>query len=115
MPIKTYVTAVDPTSVGSLQVEDKEILEVLGTQETAVAVQLQELLGSVTEAITASLEVESQLTLEVTGSISLKAEGGVKYLFFNLGAEAGATGTMKVVLSTTLRPKVEIKPANTGG
>jgi hypothetical protein len=70
---------------------------------------LQELFNSVTEAITASLEVESQLTVEITGSVSLKAEGGIKYLFFNVGAEAGATGAMKVVLSTTLKPKAEIE------
>lgn len=109
MPITAYVTSVDPGSVSSLQLEDKEILETLGHQETAVAVQLQELFGSVTQAITASLEVESQLTLEITGEVSLKAEGGVKYLFFNLGAQASAAGTMKVVLSTTLRPKIESK------
>ncbi len=106
MPIRAYVTTVDPNEVSSLQVEEKEILPTLG-QEKSVAVQLQELFAAVTDSITASLEVESQLTLEITGSITLKAEGGVKYLFFNVGASAEAAGTMKVTLSTTLKPKFE--------
>lgn len=107
MPIKTYVTTVNPNEVSSLKTDEKEILTTLGPQEEAVAVQLQELLSSVTQAVTANLDVESQLTLEVTGSVTLKAEGGIKYLFFNVGAEVGATGTMKVVLSTTVKPKTQ--------
>jgi hypothetical protein len=93
----------------SFQIDEIETLETLGPQEKAVGVQLQELFSSVANSITSSIEVESQLTLEITGSISLKAEGGVKYLFFNVGASAEASGTMKVTLFTTLRPKVEMK------
>jgi hypothetical protein len=109
MPIKAYATTVSPETAKSLKVEDKEILKTLGDQDKAVAVQLQELFSSVVESITASLEVESQLVVEITGSVSLKAQGSTKYLFFNVGAEAGATGTMKVALTTTLKPKAEIK------
>lgn len=109
MPIKAYATTVSPDSAKSLRVEDKEILKTLGDQDKAVAVQLRELFGSITESITASLEVESQLVVEITGSVSLKAQGSTKYLFFNVGAEAGATGTMRVTLTTTLKPKAEIK------
>jgi hypothetical protein len=108
MPIKTYVTTSPVESVSSIKTEEGEILTTLGTPEEAVAIQLQELFGSVTEAITASLEVESQLAIEITGSISLKVQGGAKYLFFNAGAEASTTGTMKVTFSTTLKPKAEI-------
>jgi hypothetical protein len=105
MPIQAYVTTIDPAEATSLKIEDQEILPTLGPDEEAVAVQLQELFTAVTQSITASLEVESKLTLEITGSISLKIQGGVKYLFFNVGGEAGTTGTMKVTLSTTLNPK----------
>ena len=111
MSIRTYVTTVDPNTVSSLQTDDGEILTTLGPQEEAVAVQLQELFSSVIETVTASLEVESQLTVEVTGSVSLKAQGGIKHLLFNIGAEAGATGAMKVILSTILKPKIEYNHA----
>ena len=107
MTIKTYITTVDPKETNLFEAEKGEILDTLGQQEEAVAVQLQELFTSVTEAITDSLEVESQLTIEITGSVSLKAKGDVKYLFFNAGAEAGTNGGMKVVFSTTLKPKTE--------
>jgi hypothetical protein len=107
MPIRTYVTTVDPSEISSLDTEEGQIdiLSTLGTEEDAVAVQLKELFSSVTEAIADSLEAESKLTIEITGSISLKAKGDVKYLLFNAGGEAEKTTGMKVVLSTTLQPK----------
>ena len=105
MTIRTYITTVDSEDIENLNTEDGEILDTLGTREENVAVQLQELLSSVTESIAESIDVESKLTIEITGSISMKAKGDIKYLFFNAGAEAGTTGGMKVVLSTTLKPK----------
>jgi hypothetical protein len=105
MQIKTYVTTTDSEDINSFFPEDEGILDTLGPEENAVAVQLQELFSSVTEAISDSLEAESKLTVEITGSISLKAQGGIKYLLFNAGGEAGKTIGMKVVLSTTLQPK----------
>jgi hypothetical protein len=105
MSIKTYLTTVDQAEISRLNSEEGEVLTTLGPQEDSIAVQLEELFSSVTEAISDSIEVESKLTIEITGSISLKAQGGVKYLFFNAGAEAGKTMGMKVVLSTTLMPK----------
>ena len=85
------------------------ILPTLGEKEAGVALQLQELFAAINESVTASLEVESQLSIEITGSISLKAQGGTKLLFLNLGTEAAAAGSMKILLSTTLKPKVESK------
>lgn len=104
MSIKTYVTTGDSKEVSNFKSDDGEILDVLGTREENIAVQLEELFSSVTEAISSSIDTESKLTIEITGSISMKAKGDVKYLFFNAGAETGTTGGMKVVLSTTLKP-----------
>ena len=105
MPIKVLATTFDPNIANSVNVGEKEILTTLGDQEESVAVQLRELFASITKSITASLEVESQLNIQISGSLSLKAQGGTKYLFFNVGAEAGATAAMKILLSTTLKPK----------
>ncbi len=112
MTIKALVLSGDPNKSGSVNLGDETILSTLG-QEQSVAVQMNELFTAVTESITASLEVESQLTLEITGSISLKAEGSTKYLFFNVGASGEASGSMKVTLSTTLKPKFESKTEKT--
>jgi hypothetical protein len=105
MSIKVYVTTTDPSTVSSLKTEEEEILTTLGPKEETFAIQLQELFESVTDAIKTSLDIESQLTVEITGSMSLKAQGGLKYLFFNLGAETGSANTMKVTLSTVVHPQ----------
>ena len=62
-------------------------------------------LGAIPVKYAVNIDVESKLTVEINGSVSLKAQGGLKYLFFNIGAETGNTNTMKVTLSTTLHPK----------
>ena len=101
-----YVTSADLLSVRRLKIGEKHILPA-APEEDAVAIQMQELFTSITEAITASLEVESQLTIEISGSLGLKVEGGTKYLFFNVAGQAEATGAMKVVLSTKIKPKID--------
>ena len=110
MPIKAYITTADPAVSGSVRIEEQEILTTLGPGQENVAVQMQELFQTITESVTASLEVESQLTVKVSGTVNLKGEGGINYLFLNLGkAEASAAGTVEITLSTTLRPKFESK------
>jgi hypothetical protein len=109
MSIKTYITTVDSSEIYNLNTEEGETLITLGHQEDAVAVQLQELLSSVTDAIADSLDTEGKLTIEITGSVNLKAQGGVKYLIFNAGVETGKTMGMKIVFSTTLQPKSYLK------
>lgn len=104
MTIKTYVTTANSNKIDNLEINEEELLIPLGLQEDAIAVQLEELFNSVTKAIKTSIEVESQLTIEITGSVTLKTQGGVKCLIFNAGAESGNTAGMKVVLSTTLKP-----------
>ncbi len=111
MSVQAYLTTTSiediPLSIEEVPVETREErqLPMLGSEEDAVAIRLQELFEAITSSMASSIDVESQLTVEVTGSISLKARGGFQYLFINAGAEASQTGTMKVVLSTTLQPK----------
>lgn len=105
MSIKTYVTSIKPEQTGNVEVDGTEYLDVLGENETKLSVQLKELFESVMEAVTPTIQTESKLTVEISGEVNLKAEGGVKYLFFNVGGEIGSKGAMKVTLSTTLTPK----------
>lgn len=107
--MKAYVTSVDKAKVATIKLDDREILTTLGAKENNIAVQLQELFTAVTQSVSASLEVESQISVEITGSITLKAEGKAKFLVFNVGGGTEAAGSMKVVLSTTLKPKIEGK------
>lgn len=102
-----YVITTENQKIRRLRISQEEVLQ-QGKDEEAIAVQLKELFTSVTESIKTSLDVESQLMIEVSGSLDLKVEGGTKYLFLNLGGHAAANGTMKVVLTTTIKPHMEI-------
>lgn len=104
MSIDVYVMSKDVDSVSKLKIDGKEILSTLGKKEDAFALKLQEVFQSVKKSILPTIENESDLTIEVTGSVSMKASGGIQYLFFNIGGEAGKTGTTKVTLKTTLQP-----------
>ena len=105
MPLQVYATSAGPRSRTVELPAGEKLLDVLGDQEWVVAVQLEELFSAVTESVTGSLTEESTLTIEVTGSVDLKAKAGAKLLFFNLGGEAGKATTMKVVLETKVRPR----------
>ncbi|MEM7758685.1 MAG: hypothetical protein AAF298_11245 [Cyanobacteria bacterium P01_A01_bin.40] len=103
MSIKLYTTTSDPASIQGIQTEDENILFTAGTEE-AIAVSLKELFNEVINSVSSSIEAESTLTVEVSGSISYKAKGGASVGIFNIGGESGEANTMKVSLTTTIKP-----------
>jgi len=105
MPLQTLVTFQSSSEVSKVRFEDHEILDVLGKREEAIAVQLKELLSSVTEAVQEAIESEGELSFEINGALEMKASAGIQYLFFNVGAGASNTSTMKVTLKTKVAPK----------
>jgi hypothetical protein len=105
LSLQTLVTFQASSEVSKIRFEDYEILDVLGEREEAIAVQLKELLSSVTEAVREAIESEGELSVEINGALELKASAGIQYLFFNVGAGASKTNTMKVTLKTKVTPK----------
>jgi hypothetical protein len=105
MSLQTLVTFQSSSEVSKIRFEDYEILDVLGEREEAIAVQLKELLSSVTEAVREAIESEGELSVEINGALELKASAGIQYLFFNVGGGASKTNTMKVTLKTKVTPK----------
>lgn len=105
MALQTLVTFQPSSEVSKVRFEDHEILDVLGDREEAIAVQLKELLNSVTEAVREAIESEGELLVEINGSLEMKASAGIQYLFFNIGAGASQASTMKVTLKTKVVPK----------
>ena len=103
MSIEVYAVTSDPKEGSKIKVNNKEILSTLG--DDSLAVQLKDLFKSVIDSISNEISFSSQINIEVTGSVNLKAQGGIKYLFFNVGGEASTTGAMKVSISTTIQPK----------
>lgn len=104
MPIQTMVTFSSDTTDIQMPGDEGQLLDVLGGETYAMALQLQDMLTAVQEAVAGSLTEEGELDIEITGSLELKASGEVKYLFFNVGGETSKTNTMTVTLKTKVRP-----------
>lgn len=107
--MKVFVVSKNIESAQSILVDDHEILMTLGKEEDAVVFQIKELFDSVTDNLIPSLEGDSEITIEVEGSISLKVEGGIKYLFFNVGGSVEEAGKMKISLKTFVKSKLNSK------
>jgi hypothetical protein len=105
MALKTMVMFKDASEASELEIDGVQVLETLGKQENAMAVQLNEILGSVTDAVQESLTQEGELTVEISGALDIKTAAGVKYLFFNAGADVNRKNAMKVTLTTKVKPK----------
>lgn len=104
MSMNVYVISAEPSEYENLRADDVELREVLGRKEEAIAVQLKELFDAVINSMRSSLSHESELILELNGSVELKADAGVQWLFFNVGAGAKKTNVMKVTLKTKIEP-----------
>lgn len=112
MTVKIYITSIETQQIRRLKLSEKDIIPAV-EGEDAVAIQMNEIISSITESISSSLEVESALTIEIAGSVGLKIEGGTKYLFFNVSGGVEAHGSMKVTLATTIKPKIEYSNSKT--
>lgn len=105
MPVKTLVTTSDPEKQSSIVVGNEEILTTLDDHGKNISLQLQEIFESIQENIGQVITSESRLTIEMTGEASVKACGGINYLFFKIGGDAGSKNSIKVALTTTLMPR----------
>lgn len=85
--------------------EDSRILDMLG-DEHIVALQLRDLFEAVKEALTDAVSSTSELTVEVSGSLELKAQGDTKLVIFNVGASGTSTNKMTVTLRTNIEPTI---------
>ena len=65
-----------------IRIENEKIEPTLGDGDS-IAVSLKEMVSSITETIGSSIQTESDLTIEISGGISLSTKGGATWLFFN--------------------------------
>lgn len=104
MSLQMFVTFSD-SNKKPIQIEGQEILETLGGHDEKIAIRLKEVLETVKEAVNDVLDQEGELQIEISGSLDLKATGGINYLLFNISGEATKNNTMKVSLTTKIMPK----------
>jgi len=101
MALKAVV--VSSGSAGRVVVDDMELVEVLGWSED-VGVQLDDVLKIVSETVGKSISTESELMIELSGSVAVKANAEAKWLVFNVGGSGERSTTLKVTLKTMLKP-----------
>jgi hypothetical protein len=106
MSMEVVLVATDLKKPQKLNFQNYDLVRVLGTEEEAIAVRVSEVLKAISDTVASSIITESELTIEITGSMKLKAEGGVKWLVFNVGGGTESGDELKVVLKTKLNPAV---------
>ncbi|MEM7133665.1 MAG: hypothetical protein AAF702_45645 [Chloroflexota bacterium] len=102
MSLQIFVTFGSTDDISTVRLNDSEILETLGSSEEKIAVQLKDILESVKNVVRDSLDSEGELQIEISGTLDIKASGGINYLFYNISGEANKTNTMKVTLTTKI-------------
>jgi hypothetical protein len=88
-----------------VEVGDRTVVPVLGPNEDAVAVRIDEVVRAIADSVCDTITEESDLFVEITGNISLKGSAGAKWLFFNVGGSVAKTDALKVTLKTKIRPR----------
>jgi len=107
MTLEVYVTATKDQEMETISIGgETELVPTLGGE--ALAVRIDEIFKSITSLVSSDLSDEADLTIEMTGTTSIKADCGIKYLFFNLGGSASNENLMKVCLKTKIKPKINI-------
>jgi len=104
MPVETLVIFQDNVQLAPSSKSGPKVLDTLGDNNN-MAIQLREMLESVQRAVQSALSETSELTIEISGALELKANAGVQYLIFNVSGETSKTNTMTVTLKTNLAPK----------
>lgn len=108
MGVEILVHTSDEADLEEIQFDDYQVVDVLGKKEKDFALKIDELYSEVIESVGKSLKHESELTIEITGSINLKANAGAKWLLFKVGGSAEKTNSMTITLKTKIKPSVDI-------
>lgn len=109
MPLNVVVVGADSTEERRITLDDYEIVPTMGESEDQIATRISDILRAISESVSGVICGESELTVELSGSVALKADGKVKWLFLNLGGGATQSNALKVVLKTRINPTVGCK------
>ena len=102
---KVYVVSTDLESAKTIEIEGKERQRTLSeSDDKAIALNLEQLFSTISKDLQSVIEEQSELSIEVSASMTVKALGNVKAVFLNVGGEGSSSNTTKIVLKTTLNP-----------
>src|SRR6266478_7924949 len=104
MSMEVILISADSKDAQRVSLHNYDLARVLGSSEEAVAVRVSEALKAIADSVASTITTESELTIEIKGTMKLKAQGGVKWLVFNVGGGTETGDELKVALKTKLRP-----------
>lgn len=84
------------------------IEETLGMVDSGLVASLGDVVGAIIEAASSHVVVKSDLTIEMSASLSIGGSGSMKYVLFNFGGEVAKNDTVKIVLKTNVEPRNSI-------
>jgi hypothetical protein len=84
-------------------IDGVEEVPVLGGADD-VAIKLDEVISQIRETVAESITSDSELLVELTGSVSFKGSADTQWLVFKLGGSGERAHTLKVTLKTTIQP-----------
>jgi len=100
--------------VASTEFGDEEFLlgeaNLLGDQMRNQVIEMDDLISSLIETVSASVRGESRLTMEIAGTVRITGQVDpeqkiVCFNVFSAGADGGKSGLMRLIIETTVTPE----------
>lgn len=102
--LKIAVSCRGPEEYEELEIDGQKLLAMRGEKEEK-PVDLKELLESITEEVSGCITEPCDMTMELSGSTTYGAGGGLKALIIDISGKAEKTSGIKITLNTKINPK----------
>ena len=102
--LKIAVSCRDPEEYEELEIDGQKLLSMRGEKEEK-PIDLKELLESITDEVSGCITEPCDMTMELSGSTTYGAGGGLKALIIDISGKAEKTSGIKITLNTKINPK----------
>ncbi|MBE9594492.1 MAG: hypothetical protein IMF19_13560 [Proteobacteria bacterium] len=102
--LKIAVSCRGPEEYEELEIDGQKLLSMRGEKEEK-PIDLKELLESITEEVSGCITEPCDITIELSGSTTYGAGGGLKALIIDISGKAEKTSGIKITLNTKINPK----------
>ena len=102
--LKIAVACRAPEEYEELEIAGQKLLTMRGGKEEK-AIDLKELLESITDEVSGCITEPCDMTLELSGSTTYGAGGGLKALIIDISGKAEKTSGIKITLNIKINPK----------
>ena len=103
--LKIAVACRDPEEDEELEIGGQKSLTMRGNKKEEKPIDLKELLESITNEVRGCITEPCDMTMELSGSTTYGAGGGLKALIIDISGKAEKTSGIKITLNTKINPK----------